>query len=112
MYQSTIQENISAFAGGDLLRRIEMHQKKIVSAVQDTGKVGELHIKIKYKQENSEEIKITSEVIPHKVPERALETTIMYPLPDNRLSTQNPREMDIEDSNVSNIGQKQADMTK
>lgn len=112
MYQSTIQENISAFASGDLLRRIEMHQKKIVSAVQDTGKVGELHIKIKYKQENSEEIKITSEVISHKVPERALETTIMYPLPDNRLSTQNPRQMDIEDNNVSNIGQKQADLMK
>jgi len=96
------EENLKTYGIGGLLRRANRKQQEVLAGVLETGKKGQLTIKIVYQPSGMNEVAVTAEVSA-KVPERSLDSVKMYA--DHRgLFEDNPDQMNFD--NIRQIDDK------
>ena len=76
---------------GDLTTELDEQLAEIVKAVQATGKVGELTLKIKVKKSKSDQIELSDAVIP-KMPQPERKATYVFALENGAVSQADPRQ--------------------
>lgn len=81
---------------GEFLPRLHDHQAKIIPAVRQTGKQGELTIKIKWKPSGQKGIVVTASFTP-KPPVKGIPDVEMFVTEDNKLTENDPDQMRLDD---------------
>ena len=76
---------------GDLTRELDEQLAEIVKAVQATGKVGELTLKIKVKKSKSDQIEI-ADAVTCKMPQPERKVTYVFALENGAVSQSDPRQ--------------------
>lgn len=70
--------------------------KKLVAAVKDTGKTGELTFKLKLTPKGKDDgIILVDDEIKLKLPERARPTSLFYSTEENQLSRRDPNQLEL-----------------
>lgn len=79
---------------GTLLEECATSQQELVAAVNRTGKVGEITIKLKYKPETGGQIHLEHDVVV-KMPKEKKAKTIFFATSENNLSRTDPRQGEL-----------------
>lgn len=79
---------------GETLDEISEEFNKLVSAVENTGKQGELTFKVKLKPSSSGAIEVIDDIT-SKIPKLARGTSLFFATPEGNLVRNNPRQDDL-----------------
>lgn len=79
---------------GETLDEISTEFNKLVTAVESTGKAGELTFKVKLKPSSSGAIEVIDD-IKSKIPQLAKGTSLFFATPEGNLVRNNPRQDDL-----------------
>ena len=87
---------INALRFGELHDELDKSLATLVDACSDTGKVGELTLKIKLKPGKGGQIEVIDDV-KIKAPVHERGTTLMFATPEGELQREDPRQMRIDE---------------
>ncbi len=91
----SIIDTIRHLHGGTFLDLASDSLAELVSAVDSTGKPGEITIKINVKKMSKGAMGVIGKLSLRK-PQEAPDATLMFPTPDGDLLTQDPRQQNLE----------------
>lgn len=89
-----VPDTLSAIRKGGLVAEVEDLIPQVVQAVRDTGKVGEVTIKLKFKRADADVVTVTDDVS-HKKPRREVPASLFFADDTNRLHRSDPRQADL-----------------
>lgn len=90
-----ITDTLRFLQGGTFLDEASDAMAELVSAVDSTGKGGEITIKINVKKMSKGAMGVTGKLTMKK-PHEAPDATLMFPTPEGDLLTQDPRQQNLE----------------
>lgn len=99
MIEQPIQQVMAELNGGNTMRELSREMKKLVKAVEDTGKVGELTLKIKMRpvaRGNSSTL-ILEDLITVKTPQADRAQTVFFSVGNGKLQRNDPNQMEMGD---------------
>lgn len=91
MSTQNLAELLQSLASGRTMQSAADAMREIVAAVQETGKTGELTIKLKFSK-NSENSVTVKDDIKVKVPEMARGASVFYVTADGRMQRNDPEQ--------------------
>lgn len=99
----TIPDTLSAIRKGGLVAEVQDLIPQVVQAVRDTGKVGEITVKLKFKRADADVVVISDDVT-HKKPRREVPASLFFADDKNQLHRSDPRQADL---NLQDAGDEQ-----
>jgi len=85
-------DNMTRFGLGKVLEEMADYQNQVVEGVRETGKVGELTLKLKFKKYDKHGV-IVEPVVTHKIPKLPIKPVEMWADDSNYLHDHNPDQL-------------------
>lgn len=94
--KKSFAETLKEIRFGELSEELNKEMSKVVLAVENTGKTGELTITLKLKPSGSGALEVI-DIVKSKIPELAKDSSLFFISPEGNLVRNNPRQMDLEE---------------
>lgn len=92
---STFHNTLDLIRYGELSDELDDKFAQLVQKVEDTGKAGEITLKIKVKKGSANQLEITDNVS-IKLPQPTRASTLVFALPDGAVTRTDPRQASID----------------
>jgi len=92
---STFHNTLDLIRYGELSDELDDKFAQLVQKVEDTGKAGEITLKIKVKKGSANQLEITDNVSV-KLPQPARASTLVFALPEGGVTRTDPRQASID----------------
>ena len=91
-------DTLREIRNGDTQEELAVMLNQVVAAVRETGKVGELTLKLKIKPAGSGVVNVVQieDTVTAKMPELPRPSTLFFPTEDNNLQRTDPRQRSME----------------
>jgi hypothetical protein len=96
-----ITDTLRLLEGGTLIDSLSEKLNNLVKHVYETGKPGEIILKLKVKRVSGSALGITP-TVEVKVPKEKPDETLLYATPDGNLTTEHPKQRSLELQAVAN----------